>query len=38
LHATQQKNPRVLTIAFLFIRMMKKEKQAGPRTAPFLIE
>ena len=34
LHATQQKNPKVLTIAFLFIRMMKKEKQAGPRTAP----
>jgi len=28
------KTPRVLPIAFLFIRMMKKEKQAGPRTAP----
>jgi hypothetical protein len=34
LHIPQERNLRILMIAFLVIQMMKKEKQASPRTAP----
>jgi hypothetical protein len=34
LHTTQQVQAQSILIAFFFIRMMKKEEQADPRTAP----